>query len=261
MYIDAHTHLIHKQTVKNVPEFLEKIVTVMKDNNISYVVSNTTTPEYFHLIEHENRYSEILSAIAINRNLAKNKATHEKHLKLLRMNLEKFKPKAIGEAGLDYYAKITPDYAPLNQQNILDQEFHLAKEFGLPLIIHSWDSDADLLAIFRKHHAEEMRIHIHGTQISRDYMQEFIDLGCYFSLSYSHHFNEPEMSFWIENVPFDRLLLETDSPYNPTVKNKQMNSSPEDVIDTYHLYSQKTGKELKFIIEQVYANFKQLYRV
>jgi TatD DNase family protein len=261
MYIDSHCHLIYKQTVHNVSEHLEKIHTSMKNNKISYVVSNTSTPEYFHLIEHENRYSEILSAIAINRNLAKNKTMHKEHLKLLRMNLEKYRPKAIGEAGLDYYAEITPDYAPLHQKYILEQEILLAKEFDLPLILHSLFSDADLLAILKKHHTEEMRIHIHGTQISREFMQDFIDLGCYFSLSYKHHFDEPEMIFWIKNVPINKLLFETDAPYAASVKNEWMRSSPEDVVDTYQLYCQKTGREMDFVIEQVFANFKRLYRL
>lgn len=260
MYIDAHCHLITKKTYQYVPKYLEKVHNLMKNNNLIYIVSNTSTPEYFHLIEHEKLYPVILSAIAINRNLAKNKATHQQHLKLLRENIERLKPDAIGEAGLDYYDKITLDYAPKNQQYILEKEILLAKEFDLPLIIHSLWSDADLLAILRKYHAEEMRIHIHGTQISRDFMQDFIDMGFYFSLSYSHHFSQPEMEFWVENVPFDRLLMETDSPYNPTVKNEQMKSSVEDVIDTYHFYTQKSGIELKTVIEQVFQNFKQLYR-
>jgi len=261
MYIDSHCHLIHKQSYKNVPEFLEKIHTSMKNSNISYVVSNTTTPEYFRHIKHEKKYPNILSAIAINRNLAKNKATHQEHLKLLRTNIENYRPEAIGEAGLDYYALITPDYAPLNQQYILEQEILLAKEFDLPLILHSLYSDADLLAILKKHHAEDMRVHIHGTQISQEFMQDFIDLGCNFSLSYKHHFDEPEMTFWIENVPNERLLFETDAPYAASVKNERMKSSPIDVVDTYQLYSQKTGKKLKFVIEQVSANFKRLYRL
>ena len=101
MYIDAHTHLIHKLSYQNVADYLERISIIMKKNNIRYVVSNTSTPEYFHLIEHEKRYPEILSAIAINRNLAKNKATHQEHLKLLRTNIEEHNPEAIGEAGLD----------------------------------------------------------------------------------------------------------------------------------------------------------------
>ena len=261
MYIDAHTHLIYKETFQNVPKHLKKIHKMMKNNNISYVVSNTSTPAYFHLIEHEKRYPEILSAIAINRNLAKNKATHQEHLNLLRKNIEELQPEAIGEAGLDYDTYFGVDFAPFNQQYILEQEFQLAKQFDLPLIIHSWDSDEDLLSIFRRHHAEDMRIHIHGTQINKEFMQDFIDLGCYFSLSYSHHFNEPEMQFWIENVPFDKLMIETDSPYNPTVKNEHMKSSPVDVIDTYKLYCQKTSKELESVINQVNTNFKRLYKI
>lgn len=261
MFIDSHCHLIHAKSYQNVPEHLTKIHTLMRNQDIGYIVSNTTTPEYFNLIEYEKKYPEILSAIAINRNLAKNKSTHQKNLRLLRTNLELYRPEAIGEAGLDYYALITPDFAPKAQQYILEQEIFLAKEFDLPLIIHSLYSDADLLAILIKHQAEEMRIHLHGTQITREFMQDFIDLGCYFSLSYYHHFDEPEMVFWIENVPFDRLLFETDSPYASSVQNEKNKSSPEDVISNYHLFCQKTGKKLNSVIIQVSENFKRLYRL
>ena len=261
MYIDSHCHLIHNNTFHNVPEHLAKIHTLMQTEEISYIVSNTTTPEHFHLIEHEKNYPKILSAIAINRNLAKDKSTHQEYLKILRTNLENFRPEAIGEAGLDYYALITPDFAPKAQQYILEQEILLAKEFDLPLIIHSLYSDADLLAIFHKHHVEEMRVHIHGTQITKDFMQEFLDLGCYFSLSYYHHFDEPDMRFWIENIPIKRLLFETDSPYASSAHHEKMQSSPEDVISNYHLYCQKTGLKLDYVIQQVSENFKRLYRL
>lgn len=260
MYIDSHCHLIHDKTCHNVPEHLEMIHSLMQNKNISYIVSNTSTPDYFHLIEYEKTYPNILSAIAINRNLAKNTSTHKEHLTLLRKSLELYKPEAIGEAGLDYYALITPDFAPKAQQYIFEQEVMLAKEYDLPLIIHSLYSDEDLLAILKKQHAEEMRVHIHGTQITKEFMQDFIDLNCYFSLSYYHHFNEPDMEFWIDNVPFDRLLFETDSPYASSAQHEISKSSPQDVISTYQIYSQRTGVKLDYVVNHVSENFKRLYR-
>lgn len=261
MFIDAHCHLVHDKTCQDVPAHLANIHSMMQHTNLSYIVSNTSTPEYFHLIEYEKTYPEILSAIAINRNLTKNEATHQEYLKLLRANLENYRPEAIGEAGLDYYPWPTPDVAPKAQQFILEQEIILAKEYDIPLIIHSLDSDADLLAILRKHHVEEMRVHIHGTQITQEFMQDFIDLECYFSLSYYHHFDEPEMAHWITNIPEDRLLFETDSPYATSSKHEKMKSSPEDVISNYQLYSQITGKPVDNVIKQVFTNFKRLYRL
>jgi TatD DNase family protein len=261
MYIDSHCHLIYDKTSQNVPEHLEMISNLMRDENLSYIVSNTTTPEFFHLIEHEKNYPNILSAIAINRNLAKDKSKHENYLKVLHLSLELYKPEAIGEAGLDYYALITPDFAPKAQQYILEQEIILAKEYDLPLIIHSLYSDKDLLAILKKYHAEEMRIHIHGTQITQEFMKEYIDLNSYFSLSYCHHFDQPEMEFWIDNVPLDKLLFETDSPYGYTVQNEYFKSTPADVISNYQLYCQRTGMKLDKLVKQVFDNFTRLYRL
>ncbi|WP_371806177.1 TatD family hydrolase [Candidatus Lokiarchaeum ossiferum] len=261
MFIDAHCHLIYKESSQNIPEHLAAINQLMQENNLDYIVSNTSTPDYFHLIEHEKKYPKILSAIAINRNLAKDRSKHQEYLKLLRTNVEKYNPEAIGEVGLDYYAEITPDYAPKAQQYILEQEILLAKEFDLPLVIHSLYSDADLLAILRKHHAEEMRVHIHGTQITQEFSQDFIDMGFYFSLSYYHHFDEPDMVFWIDKIPFDHLLFETDSPYAYSVKNKKGASNSADVISNYNLYCEKTGKKIDTVIEQVSNNFKRFYRL
>jgi TatD DNase family protein len=261
MYIDSHCHLIHEKSCQNVPEHLKMTNKIIKKANISFIVSNTTTPDYFHLIEYEKDYTDILSAIAINRNLAKDRLTHQKHLKLLRKSLEIFQPEAIGEAGLDYYALITPDFAPKAQQYILEQEILLAKMYDLPLIIHSLYSDKDLLAILQKNHAEEMRIHIHGTQITQKFMQGFIDMNCYFSLSYYHHFDQPEMEFWIDNVPLDKLLFETDSPYGYTVQNEYFKSTPADVVSNYQLYCERKGMKLDKLVKQVFDNFTRLYRL
>lgn len=260
MYIDSHCHLIHEKSFQNIPDHLSLIRKQMQTNNIDFIVSNTGTPDFYHLVKYEKAVPEILSAIAINRNLAKNSAKHKEQLKLLQSTFEIYHPEAIGEAGLDYYALITPDYAPKAQQFIFEQEISIAKEYDVPFIIHSLYSDRDLLAILKKHHAEEMRVHIHGTQITTEFMQEFIDLGCYFSLSYYHHFDEPEMVFWIDNVPFNRLLFETDSPYASSLLHEKGQSSPIDVIATYKLYCQKTGRNLDKVIRQVSENFKRLYK-
>jgi Tat protein secretion system quality control protein TatD with DNase activity len=67
--------------------------------------------------------------------------------------------------------------------------------------------------------------------------------------------------FWIDNIPLDRLLFETDSPYASSVQNEKSKSSPEDVISNYHLYCQKTGKKVDDVIKQVSENFKRLYRL
>jgi TatD DNase family protein len=261
MYIDAHCHLLHAKSAENYPAHLDQIQKLMQEVGLGYIVSNTGVPENYPLIEHEKLYPKILTAIAINRNLAKTKANHAQYLQALRSTVEKIRPEAIGEVGLDYYALITPDYAPEAQQYILEQEILLAQEYDLPLIIHSLDSDADLLAILKRHHAEEMRVHIHGTQIHREFMQDFIDLGCYFSLSYYHHFDEPEKAFWIDHVPADRLLFETDSPYASALGKDKGQSSPADVISNYKLYSQRAGMDVNVIAKQVEKNFRRLYRL
>lgn len=117
---------------------------------------------------------------------------------------------AIGEIGLDYYH----DRAPHDQQEQLFREqLALARELGLPVVIHSRDAQADTVRILRDAARGQPGI-MHSFSGDWAYAEACLEVG--FHLSFSGPVTFPkaaELHEVARRAPIDRILTETDSPY------------------------------------------------
>lgn len=120
---------------------------------------------------------------------------------------------AIGEIGLDYYWEKEPQ-AQENQCYWFGRQMDLAKEVGLPVVIHSREAAADTLQVMRKHHAQDIGGVIHCFSYSKEMALEFIDMGFYIGVGGVVTFkNAKKLVETVETIPLERILLETDCPY------------------------------------------------
>lgn len=119
---------------------------------------------------------------------------------------------AIGETGLDRYW----DYSPLElQRDFFDRHIRLAQRLDLPFVVHTRDSDEDVLKILRSARSEgSIRGIMHSFTGSQETAAECVDLGMYISFAGMVTFKKSEELRQVAAaVPSGRLLIETDSPY------------------------------------------------
>ncbi|MBQ8625546.1 MAG: TatD family hydrolase [Agathobacter sp.] len=120
---------------------------------------------------------------------------------------------AIGEIGLDYYWDKEPEVQK-NQRYWFGRQIDLAKELGLPIIVHSRDAAADTMQVMKEHHAEALSGVIHCYSYSKEMAMEFIKMGYYIGVGGVITFkNAKKLVETVEAIPLDRILLETDCPY------------------------------------------------
>ncbi len=119
---------------------------------------------------------------------------------------------AIGETGLDCHW----DDCPLDiQQDWFVRHIQLSHETGLPLVVHMRESEQQILSIFEQHHRDR-RIHgiMHSFTGSWQTARTCLDYGMFISFAGMITFKNAERLRQIAaQLPIDRLLLETDSPY------------------------------------------------
>ena len=116
---------------------------------------------------------------------------------------------AIGEIGLDYYRDLSPHAV---QREALIAQIELANELGLPVIIHNRESTADMLAILRNHRPQRGVIHsfLGDAALAR----EFLALGLYLGIGGPLTFKKNDvLRQTVTELPLERILIETDSPY------------------------------------------------
>ena len=165
----------------------------------------------------------------------------------------------IGETGLDYYY----DHSDREQQKRLFRtHIAVARETGLPLIIHSRDAEADTLAILSEEKGRgDFPSLIHCFTASAQFAQEVLALGLSISLSGIVTFkNAKDLQEIAKAVPQDRLLVETDSPFLAPVPHRGKTCEPAFVHDTASFIASLRGETEAELAAYTTRNFYKLFR-
>jgi TatD DNase family protein len=163
----------------------------------------------------------------------------------------------IGEIGLDYHY----DFAPRSvQRAVFSAQVHLARSLALPVIIHTREADDDTLAILASEGGGELSGVFHCFTGDDRLAQAALDLG--FLLSFSGIVTFPRadaLRATVRQVPDDRLLVETDSPFLAPVPNRGRRNEPAWVVRTAEALAAVRGVSLGEISEITDRNFTRLF--
>lgn len=164
----------------------------------------------------------------------------------------------IGEAGLDYFYKKSP---PEAQAQGLTTHIAAARKSGLPLVIHSRDADDDMAAILeREMAAGRFTAVLHCFTGGADLAQRALALGLYISFSGVITFKKSDALRAIAaEVPLDRLLVETDSPFLAPEPFRGKRNEPAYVAHTAAALARVRALTSQEIATATTANFYRLY--
>jgi len=163
---------------------------------------------------------------------------------------------AIGETGLDYHYE--PEAAELQQASF---RLHLeaAKVTGKPVIIHTRGARADTLDLLRAAQLPQAGV-LHCFTEDWDMAKAALDMGYYISLSGIVTFrNADALRDVARQVPADRLLVETDSPYLAPIPHRGKPNLPQYVREVAEFLALVRGESYEQLAEQTTANFKRLF--
>lgn len=118
---------------------------------------------------------------------------------------------AIGETGLDYhYGAETKK----EQHEVFRAQIEMSLEYGLPLVIHSREATADTLGILGEFRGRAMRGVFHAYSGSLETFRELDRYGeWYIGIGGVLTFKKASIAGFVKDIPLERILLETDSPY------------------------------------------------
>jgi TatD DNase family protein len=163
---------------------------------------------------------------------------------------------AIGETGLDYHYE--PDAAELQQRSF---RLHLdaARVCGKPVIVHTRAARADTLALLADADLPQAGV-LHCFTEDWAMARAALDMGYYISLSGIVTFrNADALREVARQVPPDRLLVETDSPYLAPVPYRGKPNLPQYVHEVAAFIAELRGVSFDTLAEQTTANFKRLF--
>jgi TatD DNase family protein len=166
--------------------------------------------------------------------------------------------RAVGEIGLDYHY----DFAPKDvQQDVFRLQIRLARELDLPVIIHTREAEDDTLAILREESGGAVRGVMHCFTGTPRLAEEALSIGMHISfagiVTFPKGANVREVA---ANVPADRLLCETDSPYLAPTPHRGKRNEPAWVVRVAEDLAALRRVPLDELTRQTSANFDMLFR-
>ena len=252
MFFDTHAHLDDDRFSEDREAVIERI----QKEGISLVVnigaSMESSKESLALAE---KYDFIYAAVGVHP--SDTDKMSDADLETIKQMASHKKAVAIGEIGLDYYYE---DPKRETQKIWFKKQLKLAKELGLPYIIHDRDAHGDVLDIIKEVGYFKGLMHCYSG--SAEMAKELIKLGFYISIAGQVTFkNAPKVREVVASVPMERLLIETDSPYLTPEPFRGKRNDPSKVRFTCEKIAEIKGLTLEETAKITLENGKTFYGI
>lgn len=253
MFSDSHCHLNYEGLVDDQRGVIDRAraagVTAML--NIS-----TRASEWDEVIATAEREPDVWASIGVHPHDADAHADVETATLVAKSTHDRVV--GIGESGLDFhYDRSDRD----RQRASFRAHIAAARESGLPIIVHTRDAEEDTAQIL----ADEMGKGrftgvIHCFTASADFAAKALDLDLYISMSGIVTFrNAKDLQAVAKDLPEDRLLIETDSPFLAPVPHRGKRCEPAFVASTARFLAGLRNVPVETLADQTGANFRVLF--
>ena len=256
MLIDSHAHIQGKEYAGEVEAVIArareagvgKIIAVGGAGDIS---SNTEA------IALARTFPDIYATVGMHPHDAKD--VGEDELQKLKELTSHPKVIAVGETGLDYYY----DHSPREVQRRVFAEFiHLARETGLPIVVHERDAANDAAQLLRGEGEGKIRGVIHCFTGNYEAACAYLDLGFYISFTGIITFkNADPLREVVRKLPLEKMFVETDSPYLTPMPYRGRRNEPAYVRYVAETVARIKGLSLEEVARVTTQNVQELFGV
>ena len=261
MYVDSHAHLEMEQFDNDREAMLER-ARAAGIEKILAIGSGTGPGSLDCAVRLAERYDWIYATIGIHPHEAK-LATDADFAELEALGTRE-KVIAWGEIGLDYYY----DHSPRDiQKSVFLKQMDLAEARGLPIVIHcrpsensdnAWNDTLDLLQ--ERWARTKLGGILHCFTGALEHMRAALEIGFMISFSGNVTFAKAQnIRDAAKDVPLDRMLIETDSPFLAPAPNRGKRNEPAFVVNVAKKIAEVRGVPLESIAKATTDNFYRFF--
>lgn len=253
MLIDTHCHLDFEDFAQDLDGIIQRALAVDVGRMITI---STHVHKLNKLLAITKAYEQVFCSVGTH----PNHVCEEQNIKAENLICLSKHPKivAFGESGLDYHYNYT---SPQEQKKSFQEHIIASQETQLPLVIHSRKADADMEQILREQMKEgEFPFIFHCYSSGMQLARAGIELGGYISFSGILTFkNALEIREIAKIVPYERLLIETDSPFLAPVPYRGQTNEPSFVYHTAVILAETLGLSIEEIAQITTQNAFRLF--
>ncbi|MBQ7359348.1 MAG: TatD family hydrolase [Lachnospiraceae bacterium] len=254
MIFETHAHYDDRQFDEDRDDLLRSLPGAGIDKVVNIGASMGSNQQTLELIK---QYDFVYGVLGIHPN--DTDQLEEAGLEWLEEACKHPKCLAIGEIGLDYYWD-EPDREI--QKKWFRRQLNLARKMHLPVVIHSRDAAQDTIDIMKEEKAQEIGGVIHCFSYTKETAKIFLDMGFYIGVGGVITFsNGKKLKEAVEEIPMDRIVLETDCPYLAPVPFRGKRNSSLNLTYVVEAIAEIKGISKEEVERITYDNAKRLYRM
>ena len=163
----------------------------------------------------------------------------------------------VGETGLDFYYNNSKKNLQIES---FENHIKASIETNLPVIVHSRNAENQTFQLLNKYKNENLKILMHCFTGSAQFADKLLDMNSYFSASGIITFkNSNNLQNTFKNIPNDRLLIETDSPFLAPEPHRGKQNEPSFILSTLEKLSKLKNLTTKSLSDITTDNFNRLF--
>jgi TatD DNase family protein len=249
--IDSHCHLQNLP-----PDERERALDAARQRGVhGFLVPATRLDQAEDVLGFCHRHPDVWCALGVHPHEAG--SWRAGHAQCLAELLADPKAVAVGECGLDFYY----DHAPrATQLAVLREQWRLALDLGLPVVVHNRDSNEAMLEVVREPTFAGLAADFHSFAGGLDMARELLAHGYY--LGFSGMITFPKAANVREVlaiVPAERALVETDTPYLAPVPYRGKPNRPAYVVEVAESFAATVDETPDTVARQTSENFFRLF--
>lgn len=251
-WYDTHCHVSSKRFHEDRTEVLQRA----RDQHISLMIDiGCEIPSWEPSLELTRQEGSVFCSLGLHPHEAKD-WNSESAAKLKALLQSSDKVVAIGEMGLDYYYNHSPED---KQVEAFHGQMNMARELQLPPVFHIRDAHDQAAGILKEHTGVHGVVHCFTGNAKE--AERYLDLGHAISFSGIVTFKKAkDIQEAALNVPLDKILVETDSPYLAPVPKRGKRNEPSYVAHTGEFIAKLRGMAPEELAEITRANTKRVFR-
>ena len=254
MIIDSHCHLNYEPISLSLKETIERA----NRDGVNYLLTISTEDKSFDKILNIISNNKcVFGSYGIHPHEAKN---HQliKSKDIIKKSTINKKIIGIGETGLDFYYNHSDKK---DQIKCFEEHIIAAQSTQMPLIVHTRDAEVETVEILKKNlKSKDFNILMHCFTGSKEFASKLLDLGAYISASGVVTFKKSQdLANTFKEIPNERILVETDSPYLAPVPLRGKPNEPSYIIHTVKFLSKLKSISFEEFSKITSRNFFNLF--
>jgi TatD DNase family protein len=255
MVIDTHCH-IHFDAFDN---DRDDVIRRSFDSGVKKIICvGCDEKTSLDAIDLAKKYENIFATVGFHPNTCDTLTQRPEEVgEMLENMIQKNKPVAIGETGVDTYR----DGNLVKQIPYLDMHIHIAKKYNLPVILHiRGDEHKEVLEALKRY--DYYHAVIHCCSLEKEILKPFWEKGIF--TSFTGIVTYPSAGDILESAitaPISQIMIETDAPYLAPQKHRGKRNEPSYIIDIAKMIAEKRNMNYEDFVEKTTQNAEEFFKI